>query len=207
MKEFTMKRAILIVLFFGLVASIAPAQPGPADEPSIEPTYSGYGGRGGYGRGGGRFGREYGVKGQTHRLVVRWKASKQDAEREKTEADLRNVLKREFTARLAAHEKEITDLEEKVRQLRERLTLRKEKQSEIVEHRLQQILREAQGLGWGSEGTGGSATFYHSTTTEAAQAAPADLFGPATTTDVPHEPEGAEDLLGEPRVDLEFVPK
>jgi hypothetical protein len=208
-----MQRAILIVLLFGLFAQMAPAQPVSSDEPSVEPTYDRYGERGAYGTGN-RAGRgEYRVDPrQTHRLVERWKASKQDAEREKVEGDLRNVLKREFAARLSVHEREIKELEEKVRQLRERLTLRKEKQDEIVEHRLQQILRDAQGLGWGSEGAGASATYrmWHTTTEAAAPAATEDLFGPATTTtDVPHEPEGAEDLFGgeAPSVDLEFAPK
>jgi hypothetical protein len=181
-----MLRAILIVLLFGLFAQMAPAQPGPADEAMMDSGYGVYGEMRAYGARGGAGRGEYGVEAQIHRLVERWKASKQDAERGKIETWLRNGLKHEFKARLAAHEKEINELEEKVRQLRERLALRKEKQDEIVEHRLQQILRDAQGLGWGSEGRGSSATFYHSTTTEAVQPASDDLFGPPA--EIPAEP-------------------
>jgi hypothetical protein len=211
-----MQRVILIVLLFGLVTSIAPAQPGPADEPSIEPTYGGSGGRGaygGYGRGAyGMEGRarrgEYGVDARIHRLVERWKASKQDAEREKVQTELRNVLQREFAARLAVHEREIKELEEKVRHLRERLSLRREKQDEIVEHRLQQILREAQGLGWGSEVARSESILDYGETTDAAQAAAEDLFGgPPTTSDALQAED--EDIFGgaAPSGDSALAPK
>jgi hypothetical protein len=209
MKEFKMKRAILIVLFFGLVVTIAPAQPGPADNPSLEPRYGGYGERGAYDMGDrGRRG-EYGVGARTHRLVERWKASNQDTEREKVEADLRTVLKREFTSRLAAHDKEIKDLEEKVRQLRARLALRKEKQDEIVEHRLQQLLRDAQGLGWGSEVTRSESIFnYGETTAPAATSATADdVFTPATDDGVADEVDAAGNPFGEaPSTDSDLAP-
>jgi hypothetical protein len=85
------------------------------------------------------------------RLVETWENTKDKSEREKLEKDLREELKKEFEARMAVHEQELKGLEDKVRQLRERLALRKEKQNEIIDNRLQQILREAQGLGWGTD--------------------------------------------------------
>jgi DNA-binding IclR family transcriptional regulator len=42
-------------------------------------------------------------------------------------------------------------LEAKVKQLREQLELRRKEQDEIVDFRLKQLLREAQGLGWGTD--------------------------------------------------------
>jgi hypothetical protein len=203
-----MQRAIVIVLSFGLIASWASAQPGPADEPSIEPTH---GGGGAPYATSGRAGREYRIDPrQTQRLVERWKASKLDAEREKLEFELRGQLKREFAARLAVHEREIKQLEEKVRQLRERLTLRREKKDEIVEHRFQQILRDAQGLGWGSEVTRSESIFHYEEATDAAQAAAEDLFGgPARTVDPVQETEAAEDIFGgeAPSADPTLAPK
>jgi multidrug resistance efflux pump len=61
---------------------------------------------------------------------------------------MREDLTKRFQARLSAHEKEILQLEAKVKQLREQLELRCKKQDEIVDFRLKQLLREAQGLGW-----------------------------------------------------------
>jgi hypothetical protein len=92
---------------------------------------------------------------QAHKLIESWKNSKNEGERDNIEQSLRKLLTVEFSTRLEAHEEEVKQLEEKVRQLRARINLRREKQNEIVENRLQQLLRDAQGLGWGSEGIGG----------------------------------------------------
>jgi hypothetical protein len=90
-----------------------------------------------------------------NQLLGKWKAAKDDAEREHLKKQVRELLKVQFTARLAGHEKEIEQLEAKVKELREQLSLRREKEDEIVDFRFQQLLREAQGLGWGTEpGTG-----------------------------------------------------
>jgi hypothetical protein len=193
-----MKQAILTVLSLGLLGSIASAQPGPVDQPIEETTSGGYGEMGGNPYGRDRMMGEYGVRRidprQTQKLIEGWKNSKEGAEREKLETELRALLRREFASRLAVHEREIKKLEEKVRQLRERLALRKDKQEDIVDHRLQQILREAQGLGWGSEGVHGNAIYQYSTTTGAA-AAESDLFlAPMAPLD---EAEAADDLFGE----------
>jgi hypothetical protein len=135
----------------------------------------------------------------TRKLIDRWKASKDSAERNDLEKSLREVLKAEFSMRLEAHEKEIKQLEEKVRQLRDRLNLRREKQDEIVDHRLQQLLRDAQGLGWGAEGAGGQAIYQYWQANEMGANAPADdLFGrvePMTPLDPqPTVSEGATDV-------------
>jgi hypothetical protein len=211
-----MKRAMLIVLSFGLLGSMASAQPDSADQPSNGGGY----GRGGYGGGhGGGYGESpYGMGGrmerepridprQTQKLIEGWKNSKEAAEREKLETELRALLRREFATRLAVHEREIKQLEEKVRQLRERLALRKEKQEEIVNHRLQQILREAQGLGWGSEGSGREPVFHYSGTADAAEGHSNDLLWPPAAGEPLTTAEAADDILGEPTsVDPEPAP-
>jgi hypothetical protein len=130
------------------------------------------------------------------KLIEGWKNSKEAAEREKLETELRALLRREFASRLAEHEREIKKLEEKVRQLRERLALRKDKQEDIVDHRLQQILREAQGLGWGSAGTASESEFHVYRTTTTTEPATDDLFGPAENVSAT-EPAAANDIPGE----------
>jgi hypothetical protein len=187
-----MQRAILIVLAFGLIASSVSAQ--PADEPVEMPVDSDYGVSPYFRREYARVVRQIDPR-QTQQLVQRWKDSKDAAEREKLETELRGRLKLEFTARLASHYQEIKELEEKVRQLRERLALRKKKQDEIVEHRLQQILREAQGLGWGSEGVQGNAMYWPAT--DAAAAHTNDLLLAPPASEPLNETEAADDLFGE----------
>jgi hypothetical protein len=119
-------------------------------------------------------------------FIERWKAAREGDERAKVESTLREMLQREFAARLAEHEREIKELEEKVRQLRNRLSLRREKQDEIVDHRLQQILRDAQGLGWGTEGMGGQSMFrtpYQPSSGAYAPALPSTSPRPVVTQD------------------------
>jgi len=83
-------------------------------------------------------------------LLRRWVAEEQEEAKDAVENELRDVLRESFEERLAAHTREIEQLEETVRQLREQLQRRTEKQDEIIQFRLQQLLREAEGLGWGS---------------------------------------------------------
>jgi hypothetical protein len=155
--------------------------------------------------GGNPYGREsrmgeYGVRRidprQMQKLIEGWKNSKEAVEREKLETELRALLRREFASRLAVHEREIKQLEDKVRQLRERLALRKDKQEDIVDHRLQQILREAQGLGWGSDEAGSRSAFgYWPTTTDTTEPAPVEGVAPADDSAL-REPAPSDDLFG-----------
>ena len=84
-------------------------------------------------------------------LLLRWKVAGNDPERGKVGEELHKVLLEQFQDRLGEQEKEIEQLELKVKRLREQLELRRKKQDEIVDFRLQQLLREAEGLGWGTE--------------------------------------------------------
>jgi hypothetical protein len=96
------------------------------------------------------FSRSMGEDNSINHLLDKWKKAK-EAEREGIQKDLREALKKEFQAGIAANEKEIAELEAQLKQLREKLDLRRQKQEEIVDFRVQQLLREAQGLGWGTE--------------------------------------------------------
>ena len=91
------------------------------------------------------------VEEKVHRLVDQWKAAKNESDRREIEQELRDAVKGQFNARLAPQRKELEELESQVKQLREKLELRLKKQDEIVDFRVQQLLREAQGLGWGTE--------------------------------------------------------
>ena len=73
------------------------------------------------------------------------------SDREKVEQALHDALKVQFGTRFDAEKKEVEQLEAEVKRLREQLELRRAKQDEIIEFRLQQLLRDAQGLGWGTE--------------------------------------------------------
>lgn len=85
------------------------------------------------------------------KLLDAWKAAHSETERRTIEQQLRDAIKSLFRAQSAKHDLEIKRLEEKLEALRDQLHQRHEKQDEIVELRLQQLLLDAQGLGWGSD--------------------------------------------------------
>ena len=89
----------------------------------------------------------YGPCDSVEGLIARWKATK-ESDRAKVEASLRQELNKEFQDRMAVEEQRVKMAEAEAKKLRERLELRRQKQDDIVDFRLQQLLREAQGIGW-----------------------------------------------------------
>jgi hypothetical protein len=106
----------------------------------------------------GSFARGIGQEPAIDELVEKWRQAPNNQERERIEQNLRDALQAEFQARLTAHEKEVDQLEAEVKRLRQQLELRRQKQADIVRFHLEQLLREAQGLGWGTEPVQGNRT-------------------------------------------------
>lgn len=92
--------------------------------------------------------QEVGVSREAEQLAQRYTAEKSDAEREKIKNQLTELLKEQFDQRQKRHEEEIKQLEAQVKKLRDLVDKRQENRREIITRRLDQILREAQGLGW-----------------------------------------------------------
>jgi hypothetical protein len=91
-----------------------------------------------------------GPKDSQAELLRRWKETKDEAERGKIKDELNKILATEFQDHLGQQEKEIAALEAKVQKLRGQLEVRRSKQEEIIDFRVQQLLRDAEGLGWGA---------------------------------------------------------
>jgi hypothetical protein len=85
------------------------------------------------------------------KLVDQWTKAESESDRETIHKQLYDAVKAQSEARLAIQEKEIAPLEVKVKQLRSQLELRRKKQEEIVVLRVQELLRDQQGLGWGAD--------------------------------------------------------
>jgi hypothetical protein len=81
----------------------------------------------------------------------KWKEAKNEAERNQVKDELQKDLAKQFQANLHKQEIEIAQLEAKVQKLRGQLELRRSKQEEIIDFHMQQLLRDAEGLGWGAE--------------------------------------------------------
>jgi hypothetical protein len=81
-------------------------------------------------------------------MVRRLGQVKDEQTRDDIKQRLTKLLGDQFDLRQKRHEAEIRTLEAKVRELKDLVEKRQENRREIVANRLDQLLREAQGLGW-----------------------------------------------------------
>jgi hypothetical protein len=81
-------------------------------------------------------------------LLRKLAAADSDANRSAIKTQLKENLGKQFDARQKRHEQEIKTLEEKVKKLKELVLRRQESRDEIISRRLDQVLRDAEGLGW-----------------------------------------------------------
>lgn len=112
----------------------------------------------------------------TRDLIAKYQETTDPDQRETVREELNDVLTKHFDVRQQIRARELEELEAQVRRLRELHDRREEEKDQIVRDRLQQLLRDAEGLGWGvSEGVpGGSAVRYRG-----AVPGPGIGFGPA----------------------------
>ena len=81
-------------------------------------------------------------------LIRKLEAAESDTARNEIKAQLSANLGKQFDSRQKRHEQEIKALEAKVKKLKELVNKRQESREEIISRRLDQILRDSQGLGW-----------------------------------------------------------
>jgi len=74
--------------------------------------------------------------------------AKSDSDRSKIKTELCQVLEKQFDLRQKRHLDEIKALEAKVKKLKDLVDKRQENRREIVSKRLDQIMSDAEGLGW-----------------------------------------------------------
>jgi len=85
---------------------------------------------------------------QADALKQRLDGATTDSQRSETRTKLAEVLGNQFDLRQVRHGLEIEALETQVRKLRELVRRRQERREEIISRRVEQIVREAEGLGW-----------------------------------------------------------
>lgn len=71
-----------------------------------------------------------------------------DSKRSDVRRKLSDLLGKQFDARQERHKLEIEALEAKVKKLKELVAKRQESRDDIITRRLEQIVRDSQGLGW-----------------------------------------------------------
>jgi hypothetical protein len=81
-------------------------------------------------------------------LVAEYTRKEKDSEREAVKTKLADVLGKQFDAQQKRRDLELTRLEAQVKKLREVMKKRGDARQNIVNNRLDQLIREADGLGW-----------------------------------------------------------
>lgn len=99
-------------------------------------------------------GQDYELGRQAESLAAQYGAAKDDGAKEKVRGQLRDVLDKQFTVHHKRREVELAKLEARVGSLRELLNKRSEQRQTIVDRRLEQLVRDAEGLGWSAPSTG-----------------------------------------------------
>jgi hypothetical protein len=85
-----------------------------------------------------------------------------DDEKKGLRKKLTQVLDELFDAHLKEQQKELDDLEKQVARLKKLLSKRREAKETIVERRLEQLVQDAEGLGWNAPNTprGGGSPYF-----------------------------------------------
>jgi hypothetical protein len=85
---------------------------------------------------------------QSEQLVAKYAATEQAEERGAIKTQLTELLAKHFDVQQQLRERELGRVEARIKKLRELAQKRREAQKTIVEQRVDQLLREADGLGW-----------------------------------------------------------
>jgi hypothetical protein len=91
---------------------------------------------------------EVNLANEANQLIQQLGEAKSDSDRDKIKTKLSEVLEKQFDQRQKRHEQEIEHLEAQIKKLKDLIQKRQENRREIIARRLDQILRESQGLGW-----------------------------------------------------------
>ncbi|WP_165225380.1 hypothetical protein [Aquisphaera insulae] len=92
--------------------------------------------------------KENAIARQAETLARELESAESDTKRAEIKSKLGEALGKQFDLRQEKHQKEIEALEAQVKKLKDLVEKRKENRSEIISRRLDQIVREAQGLGF-----------------------------------------------------------
>ena len=85
---------------------------------------------------------------QANELTQKFREAKSEDDREKIRAGLTDTLNKQFDLRQKRHMTEIENLEAQLKRLKELVQKRQEARRDIINKRVDQLQREAEGLGW-----------------------------------------------------------
>lgn len=132
-------------------------------------------------------------------LIQQYGQTEDEQQRNNLKEQLSETLAKQFDVQQQLREHEIAKIEAKVKKLRDLITKRTDARKSIIDRRLDQLLREADGLGWNSPtNSAAQADAFHRYTAPGANVAPA----PPTRT-----PPGARNqFVPAPKSNQFFIP-
>jgi hypothetical protein len=102
--------------------------------------------------------KEHELERQSQTLAQRYAKTENRDEREKVRDELNKVLQQQFDAQQERRKAEIERVEAQLKKLRELMQKREDSKRSIVSRRLEQLLQDAEGLGWTGAGSGPATT-------------------------------------------------
>jgi hypothetical protein len=92
---------------------------------------------------------------ESSQLAKQFVDSKKEDEKRDIRKKLTDVLTQQFDQQIQQQQKELEDLEKEIANLRAVLKKRVDAKSAIVERRIEQLIQDAEGLGWNAPSTSG----------------------------------------------------
>jgi hypothetical protein len=93
-------------------------------------------------------GEEAAAEREATALVDEYARTPDEEKRAKIRAKLSAALEKQFDLQQKRRDLEVTRVEEQLKKLRDLMRKRRDSRQAIIDHRLDQILRDAEGLGW-----------------------------------------------------------
>jgi flagellar motility protein MotE (MotC chaperone) len=85
---------------------------------------------------------------QTGQLIKQYVKAEKEDDKKEIRKKLTDVLGKQFDAHMDKQQKELAELEKQIASLKTLLKKRQDSKSAIIEHRMDQLIRDAEGLGW-----------------------------------------------------------
>ena len=91
---------------------------------------------------------------ESAQLAKQYIKTEKEEDKKNIRKKLADVLAKQFDAQVARQEKDLADLEKQIASLKALLKKRTDAKTAIIDHRMEQLIRDAEGLGWSAPGAG-----------------------------------------------------
>jgi hypothetical protein len=89
---------------------------------------------------------------EAEQLSAKYESADKPEEQKRIKAELRDALTKQFNLQHQRRELELAKIEERVQKLRDQIKKRNEARDSIIDRRLEQLINDAEGLGWSPAG-------------------------------------------------------